>query len=95
MWKLIFAGSALAALIALPLPAAAVVWHAWCGVDLGRFNECTYDTREQCAAATQRLGGGGRIENFHPGGPAPRATDQPVRINKVHRHRAHHGTAAH
>jgi hypothetical protein len=74
MPKLIFGVVLSAAFIVAPVEAE--VWHAWCGVANGKSFECAWDTRAQCVANTERLGGGGCIENPKPAPAAARAGDR-------------------
>jgi hypothetical protein len=99
MRKLIFIGLALSAALIVPPAAEAMEGDAqWCRAQRSEGGrECIYYTFEQCAASTERLNGGGCVENpNYRGGSTPAAT-RGVRPRLAHhrvpRHRPRHDDA--
>jgi hypothetical protein len=92
MRRFILAGLTLSATLAvLPWTEAMGSEAAWCraGREAGG-KECIYYTFEQCAASTERLNGGGCIENpnYH-GTPAAVRGERPIRHQAL-RHKPRH-----
>ncbi len=90
MRTLILAGLALSAALIIPqrLEAAEFEWCRLARAEGGR--ECIFHTFEQCAMSTERLNGGGCVEN-----PAFRGGALPAqRARTIHqRHKPHQGDA--
>jgi hypothetical protein len=98
MRKLIFLGLTLSSTLAvLPIPDA-MAESEWCRLaraEGGR--ECTFHTFEQCAASTERLNGGGCVENPYFHGPIPpRGGVQavPANVRSPSRHKRRHEDAS-
>ena len=96
MRKLIFVGMAVSVALIVPPRAHAMGGEAeWCRIarDLGG-RDCSFHTLAQCAMSTERLNGGGCIENPGFRGAVASAAVPGARTIVIRRHhKTHHDVA--